>query len=534
MSRATARTGPAPSTSSTSTCGLRFEPARRYLSGEATLRLRLLVPATTLRLRLDDGFQVESVTSAEGGRHLFFRVRGQNSLMIPLGPLTGEKAEIAVTVRYSGVHEPAPVDQEVLQSGRPTEPGRLEDGVLIEGVLVYTNRTAWYPRPALDDHATALLRFDLPMGLSAVTGGERVSARVQGGRTLVEYRQARPAKYVTAAVGRFLEAGSETRGHSGCAHSAWRGHRRTRRPCSRAVPDPPLLCGAVRSLPVSRPEPGRSSRAPPRRTCAPGHGPAPAPAAAAATASARRSRELPRRARFFLAHELAHQWFGQAVSGANYRERWLSEGFAQYAAALWTRQSRGEGAFRDVLSRLARWAIRHDAEGPIHLGYRVGHLRGDAQAYRAVVYDKAAYVLHMLRAVVGDRAFFQGLKAYQEAHRYAKAGTDDLREALEAAAGVDLEAYFQAWVLGNGVARLSYRAQVVGEAPGRLVILEVEAQGLPGPFPVELRLVHEGGEETRALRLSPGTNELRIEAARRPRRIELNADRGLLARVDGG
>ncbi|HEY6546791.1 MAG TPA: hypothetical protein VI589_02760, partial [Vicinamibacteria bacterium] len=190
----------------------RFEPARRLLAGEATLTLKMLLPATTVRLRLDDDFRVESVTSAEGGRHLFFRVRGQNSMMISLGSLAREQRDVVLTVRYSGTHEPAPVEQEVVQ----VTPGQgdlpFSEELLIEGVLVYTNRTSWYPRPLLDDHATANLRFDVPVGLSTVTGGERVSARVEGQRTVVEYRQQRPAKYVTVAVGRFFEAGMRQEG----------------------------------------------------------------------------------------------------------------------------------------------------------------------------------------------------------------------------------------------------------------------------------------------------------------------------------
>jgi len=512
----------------------RFEPARRFLSGEATLRLRLLLPASTLRLRLDDSFQVESVTSVEGGRHLFFRVRGQNSLMIPLGPLTGAPGEIALTVRYSGVHEPTPVEQEVLQSGGAREPGRVQDGLFLEGVLVYTNRTAWYPRPGLDDHATALLRFNVPLGLSAVTGGERLSARVEGQRTLVEYRQARPAKYVTAAVGRFFEAGALDEGPLhlrafGLARTRDDAHGLLERsarilrfygdqfgPCP--YPDLSLLL-IEGDTPGGHAPPGMVllQRRPPLLRHPLRDDPA----------------SFPDEPDFFLAHELAHQWFGQAVSGANYRERWLSEGFAQYAAALWTREERGEAAFQDVLARFGRWARRYDAEGPINLGYRVGHLRNDAQAYRAVVYDKAAYVLHMLRGVVGDGPFFQGLHAYQDAHRFGKAGTDDLREALQAAAGIDLTAYFRAWVLGNGVARLRYRSLVSVGGKGHVVALEVEALDLPGPVPVQVRLDHGGGGETRTFHVSPGPNRLTFDLSQRPRRIELNFDRALLARVEG-
>jgi aminopeptidase N len=238
---------------------------------------------------------------------------------------------------------------------------------------------------------------------------------------------------------------------------------------------------------------------------------------------------------FFLAHELAHQWWGQAVAGANYRERWLSEGFAQYAAALWVRESRGEVAFRKVLERFSRWALRYEDEGPIHLGYRVGHIEGDAQAFRSVIYDKAAYVLHMLDGVVGDLAFSRGLRAYQDAHRYAKAGADDLREALEAASGRDLRAYFAEWIFGTAIARMSYKAQVESaNAGGYQVALVVRASGLPGPVPVEVRLKSgTGSTTTHVVQVATGETRATLTSDFRPTAVELNGDRGLLARVSG-
>lgn len=512
----------------------RFEPARRFVSGEATLRLRLLQPLTTVRLRLDDDFRVESVTSPEGGRHLFFRVRGQGHLMVSLGPLAGARGEVTLTVRYSGVHEPAPVEQEVLQVGQTVEVSPLNESLLIESVLVYTNRTAWYPRPALDDHATAVLRFDVPLGVSVVTGGERTSARLVGDRTIVEYRLDRPAKYITAAVGRFFEAGQREeagvrlRGF-GLVHTKDEAAARLERtasilaffgerfgPCP--YPDLNLLF-------IEGPTPG--GHAPPGMVLLQRRPPLLRQALRDDPAS------FPDEPDFFLAHELAHQWWGQAVAGANYRERWLSEGLAQYAAALWVRKSRGEAAFRRVLERFTRWALRYDDQGPIHLGYRVGHLKGDAQAFRAVIYDKAACVLHMLLGVVGEEAFGRGLRAYQEAHRYGKAGADDLREALEAESGKDLSAYFRDWIFGTGVARLSYKTRVEGAGAGYRVIVVVLASGLPGPVPVEVRLRGEGGEATHVVQVAPGETRVELEAAFRPSGVHLNDDRGLLARVDG-
>ena len=71
-----------------------------------------------------------------------------------------------------------------------------------------------------------------------------------------------------------------------------------------------------------------------------------------------------------------------------------------------------------------------------------------------MIYNKGASVLHMLRRLVGDEAFFSGLRAFYAEHRYRKAGTDDLRQAMEAASGMALERFFERWVLDTALPRV--------------------------------------------------------------------------------
>jgi aminopeptidase N len=226
---------------------------------------------------------------------------------------------------------------------------------------------------------------------------------------------------------------------------------------------------------------------------------------------------------------------GQGTAPASYRERWLSEAWAQYAAALWVRESEGEGAFRDMLDRMGRWAFSHDASGPIHLGQRLGILREDPRVFRAVVYDKGAWVLHMLRGMVGDEAFFRGARTFLEAHRFAKAGTEDFRAALEKASGRDLGAYFDRWIYGTGLPRLTYETRTEPAPGGRYrVRVDVRAENLPGEVPVGVTLVGSSGRETHRASVGPGGGTVLLETDERPRRVLLNDDRGLLARVERG
>src|SRR5262249_41228086 len=94
---------------------------------------------------------------------------------------------------------------------------------------------------------------------------------------------------------------------------------------------------------------------------------------------------------FFLAHELAHQYWGQAVGWKSYHEQWISEGFAQYFAAMYAqRRGASSSVFRDVLRRMTRSVFSNEDQGPITLGYRLGHIRNDSRVFRALVYNKSA------------------------------------------------------------------------------------------------------------------------------------------------
>jgi hypothetical protein len=513
---------------------VRFDPARYGIEAEDTLRLALRAPTATLRLRLDDTLRVESVRSAEAGNHLFFRVRGQDSLMVSLGALAGAQEPFSLTVRYAGTHRPEEIDREVIQAPgqAPYEIG--DEDIPIDEILAYTNRTAWYPNAGNDDYAHADLRFDVPNGYTVLTGGERTAARVEGNRTLIEYSQREPGKYITAAVGRLVEV---TRRQSGPLSLAAYAVARTRGEAENMLSSSEQILAFYAELFGPCPYPTLNLALIEGRTPG-GHSPPGMVLLAQRPLLFRRPlRDDPANFSdvpgFFLAHELAHQWWGHGVSGQNYRERWISEAFAQYAAALWVRHSRGEEAFRGVLTRIGRWALRETDEGPIHLGYRLGHLREDPQVFRAVVYDKGAYVLHMVRGIVGEEPFAKGLRLFQQRYRYAKAGTEELRLAFEEVSGRELSAYFREWVLGTSLPRLTWSWSTRREGASFRTSVEVTAEALPGPVPLQVTLLAGSERTARSVSLQPGSGKWTFETAVAPRKVEINADRGLLARIDG-
>ena len=171
-----------------------------------------------------------------------------------------------------------------------------------------------------------------------------------------------------------------------------------------------------------------------------------------------------------IAHETAHQWFGDAVTEREWAHVWLSEGFATYFSALWVRHAYGDSAFRSTMARSRAMLLRTGvvAERPVI----DSELANVVPSLSANVYDKGGFVLHMLRAQVGDSAFFRGVRDYWVAHRDGSATTDDLQHAVEARAGAKLGWLFDQWLRRPGYASLTtswaydaatHRADVVVE-----------------------------------------------------------------------
>ena len=232
---------------------------------------------------------------------------------------------------------------------------------------------------------------------------------------------------------------------------------------------------------------------------------------------------------FFMAHEMAHQWFGQAVGWKNYHEQWLSEGFAQYFAALYARERRGEGTFRDILRQFRRWAIEDSDQGPVYLGYRLGHIKNESRVFRALVYNKGAAVLHMLRGLMGDEHFFKGLRRFYAQNRFKKAGTDDLRKAMEAESDRNLERFFERWIYDSTIPRLRFSSAVEGQE----LVVRFEQVGEVFDLPVNVTVTYTDGKTAEHLVLvTDASVERRLPLTGTIRSIEPNQDGGAVAIIE--
>lgn len=230
------------------------------------------------------------------------------------------------------------------------------------------------------------------------------------------------------------------------------------------------------------------------------------------------------------AHEIAHQWFGNSASAADWHHLWLSEGFATYGEALFFEYAEGAEAFHENLraKREDYFRFAAHARGPI--------LDSTITDYMALLspnnYAKAGWVLHMLRGVVGEAAFWRGLRNYYARHQTGNALTQDFRAVMEEAAGSSLEWFFRQWLEQPDYPKV--RAQWRWRAAQRQIDLELQ-QTQPHSFyrlPLEVALHSPRGEEHRQVWMSERAQRIALHADYEPERIVFDPKVKLLLRAE--
>jgi hypothetical protein len=539
-----------------------------WIAGATRITLRATAPALrSLTLRLADELQVHSISSPELGPLLFFRYAGQDSVVVSFPSPVARGTTLSLDVRYSGLLKAQDPGENWLGSERVLY-GNDAPLPVGERRYIYSNNSDWYPQAPTSDYATATLDLTVPADYGVVATGQPDDTSPPltpepgaAGVRRFSFRTGQPARYLSSLISRFANQVTVARAVS-------------------LGPDAPPLPGGLsgtfhgglaltvtaneRSAALVSEHHDRATAVLQYYASIMGDIPFPSftlalidgvlPGGHSPAYFATLSQPLPVRQglqvswgddplsfsdfpSFFLAHELAHQWWGQAVSGNSYHEQWLSEGLSQYFAALYMQHEGGADVFVDVLSEMRRWALRYADAGPISLGYRLGHIDGDSRTSRALVYNKAALVLHMLRRLIGDEAFFGGLRRFYVAHRFQAAGTDDLIRAFEAESGRSLEAFFERWIHDADVPRIRFSSRTEVSGDGRTdagaVVLTFEQGSPPFELPVTVRLRYRSGEpEEVIVPIAGPRTEVRVPLRGPLQGIEVNPDNAAPAEFD--
>jgi hypothetical protein len=471
-----------------------------------------------------------------------------------------------VTIVYAGRLEPQAPDRETLALDGPEQSrGGTDDLPMMtmpEASFLYSSRSYWYPQAPVSDYATARIRITVPPALDCVASGDLepgFPVVIPGKepsltRKVYIFTAAQPLRYLAFILSRFARAETTTIAFANDAND---------RASAKAGDGPSLSGNVYRSLNLSieaNPRQVQHGRELGERTAdiamfyesLLGDSPyssftvalieSDLPGGHSPGYFAALNQQLPSSGlvwrndpaafsgypEFFIAHELAHQWWGQAVGWRNYHEQWLSEGFAQYFAAMYAQHHRGGDSFASVMRQLRRWGIDATDQGPIYLGYRLGHIRGESRVFRALVYNKSAAVLHMLRRLVGDEAFFNGVRRFYRESRFRKAGTSDFRAAMERETGRSLERFFDRWIFGSTLPKLkvSYRVE------GTDVVIHIEQMGEIFDLPVTVSLQYADRKAVDVVvPVTDRSVDHRVPLEGVLRGIEVSKDDGTLAEI---
>ena len=529
---------------------LTFDPARLWVSGRASVQLRITAKsaASSLTIRLAQPLAVASVSSSALGDLLALRIIGQNTILVGLPDLVERDSTVVLDVVYGGRLEPQPLDREAIQVQGQRDNSQESLILTPESRYLYSNRVPWYPQGGSSDYSTAELRLSVPSEYQIVASGSLLRSSVvpnndpgrSGSKSIrvVEYLADRPVRYLACVISRFVPigrvrveapavappsvirpgVGGEGAGLNLEVVSTSRMTGRNRQTTQRVA----SMLSSFAKIAGEAPYPDFTLAALDDNLPG-GHSPAyfavfhqPLPTSPYSWAGDPVAFD-DTYAHFFLAHEVAHQWWGQAVGWKNYHDQWISEGLAQYFAALYAAEDRGPGMLETLLEGMRKSAEPFYEQGPISLGYRLGHIKSDSRVFRAIVYNKSAVVVHMLRRLMGDEAFFRGVKRFYSTWRFKKAGTEDFQAAMAAETPIKLDRFFEKWIYGFSRPRL----HITWHNPdAETSIIRVEQAGEPFDLPLAVVIQFaDGRSETRTLKITDPVHEERLTAKSPIRRV---------------
>ena len=227
---------------------------------------------------------------------------------------------------------------------------------------------------------------------------------------------------------------------------------------------------------------------------------------------------------YIIAHELAHQWWGDLVTLTDWADIWLNEGFATYSDALWVENLYGlEGLKSRMADFKYQYMIRHEGQDHPLYDPPLGHL------FCEIEYEKGAWVLHMLRFVVGDDNFWQILKEYAQLYAYSNASTEDFQAVCEQIFGADLGWFFDQWIYEAGYPVYQFGWGFSDQNKIRIVIHQIQEELPLFSMPVELEFILPSGSVKKVVWVEEEKNVFEFDFQERPLNVLFDPDSWILS-----
>ena len=223
-----------------------------------------------------------------------------------------------------------------------------------------------------------------------------------------------------------------------------------------------------------------------------------------------------------LIHELSHHWWGDAVSPKTWKDIWLNEGFATYSEALYWEYQAGKSALISTMNSKSGMFLTGTLYNP------------KENLFSSLIYNKGAWVLHMLRREVGDSSFFKILRTYFQKFKYKNASTQDFQDVCEKVTGKNLKFFFDQWIYkGTGKIEAECNWDIIPVSNGYKIIFKI-TQLQNGydiyKFPIDIKIYFENDElEVKNFYVQSRESKFEFITKNKPVSFELDPDKWLLA-----
>lgn len=228
-----------------------------------------------------------------------------------------------------------------------------------------------------------------------------------------------------------------------------------------------------------------------------------------------------------IAHEIAHQWFGDSASEANWYHIWLSEGFATYLSYVYFEETVGKIDFLQRLQKAKATVLNYAKQNLTPV------INPQVKDYNELLnpnsYQKGAWILHMLRQEIGDEAFWRTLRQYHEKFYLSNAFSEDFQKVAEEVSGKNLKSFFQQWLYQAGHPIIKFEWKQSSKKKKVKVNIKQIQEGATFSFPLELYIETELGEQLlKTIKINSKEEKLNLNVKGKITRITLDPDVKLL------
>jgi hypothetical protein len=522
-----------------------FDPKKVYLSGKAKIDILPQVESLDgVRFKLNSELEILRIFDQEK-RELFYtqdKLRNIVYIYFFQPPPMGRSSSIEIF--YRGKLIPPKQVTDVVAEPQFSEtsaytPSRFDS-------FLYSQSAYWYPAPANNDYFKARLKIIVPSDYTCIATGnmieksklnsiEKVEEIEKMGNSVYVYETEYPVKYISFLVGKFSKVQEDSSGLPLKFYKSSTGIRVSHRQFLEEAKD------IVRFYErVFGPFPYEKLTIVQRVWSVRGGHSSPSfivineipqiPGRKDRFLNSKCPVDFSRWEEYFLAHEIAHQWWGQGVTWKTYHDQWLSEGLAQFSSILYLSEKHGEKVLDFIIRELSYWTEKKTEWGAITMGSRLSYF--DFEAFQSIIYNKASLVLFLLKDIIGEEVFFQGLREFFARHKYGAASTNDFVKTFNHVSGTNLEPFFECWFDTHILPDVKVSHTILRQGEGYLLRLNLTQKGHLFVFPLLVGWDQDGRNVTKKLLIDEKEERFEFELEGKPRKIKININKAVPGEFD--